>query len=68
MRVQGCCSRTADPSPALVQDPSLRQAALVDLCLLAESKGQDAPRRARIFADEDGAAWGAAARVCLGEV
>eukprot|EP00884_Botryococcus_braunii_P015231 jgi/Botrbrau1/2391/Bobra.0395s0023.1 len=50
------------------KDDLIRQAALVDLCHLAESNGPDAARRAPLFADESGSAWVNATRPCLEEV
>lgn len=52
-----------------LQNELVKQAALADLCQLAESSsGLDVARRSPFFADESGAAWAAATSVCLDEV
>ncbi|KAL3163366.1 hypothetical protein ABBQ32_009754 [Trebouxia sp. C0010 RCD-2024] len=51
-----------------LQDPLLQNAALQDVCHLAEAKGPEAWRRKMVFAQQSGEAWQQLGTVCLDEV
>ena len=51
-----------------LQDALLQNAALQDVCYLAEAKGPEAWRRKMVFAQESGEAWQQLGTVCLDEV
>lgn len=51
-----------------LQDPLMQNAALQDLCFLAEATGPDAWRRKMVFDKDSGETWRQVSIVCMDEV